>query len=124
MKADRDIVLKYAEENYGSHPEYLWESTPDSGVLRHKTNKKWYAVMLSVKRSTLGLDGYGKIDILNVKCQPQFVGSLIQKKGYLPAYHMNKQHWVTILLDGSVEAEEVFMLIDESYELTAPKIKR
>ncbi len=46
------------------------------------------------------------------------IGSLRLSKGFLPAYHMNKEHWITILLDGSVEREKIKQLIDLSYELT------
>lgn len=124
MKADREFILKYAEENYGTVPEYLWARTPDAAVLRHSGNKKWYAAIMTVSRKTLGLDGDGVTDILDVKCEPQLIGSWLMKNGYLPAYHMNKTHWITILLDGTVDAQEAAMLLDESFELTASGKRR
>ncbi len=124
MKADRQFVLDYAEENYGTVPEYPWEGTPDAAVLRHRTNKKWYGLVMSVSRKTLGLEGSGSADILNVKCDPQLIGSLLMKKGFLPAYHMNKTHWLSILLDGSVDAQETAMLLDESFGLTSSGKRR
>lgn len=39
----------------------------------------------------------------------------------VPAYHMNKRHWISIILDGSMSEEQVFQLIAESYALTLPK---
>lgn len=118
MKTDRAFVLQYAKGNYGTEPEYLWERTPDAGVLRHTSNKKWYGIVMSVSLDKLGLDSGAKADILNVKCDPIVLGSFLMKKGYYPAYHMNKRHWLTILLDGSVPSDEIEMLIDGSYELT------
>jgi predicted DNA-binding protein (MmcQ/YjbR family) len=46
---------------------------------------------------------------------------VVDGKKYYPGYHMNKKHWVTICLDGSVPIEEVFRRIDESYGLAAGK---
>jgi predicted DNA-binding protein (MmcQ/YjbR family) len=40
------------------------------------------------------------------------------KAGFLPAYHMNKEHWLTVLLDNTVPEKEIYELIDDSYELT------
>ncbi len=124
MKADRKFILEYARENFGTEPEYMWESTPDAGVLRHAHNRKWYGLVMSVSRKTLGLDGDGSADILNVKCEPEILGSLLMKKGFLPAYHMNKNHWITILLDGTVNADEAAMLLERSFELTGTKKRR
>ena len=59
--------------------------------------------------------------MINVKCDPEMIGSLRMQKGLLPGYHMNKEYWVTILLDGTVEADEVCELIDLSYYITSPK---
>lgn len=46
------------------------------------------------------------------------LGSLLEEKGFYPAYHMNKEHWITIFLDGSVDDEKILSLIDISYDLT------
>lgn len=85
---------------------------------------KWYAIIMRVKRQILGLDGEGFVDVMNVKCDPILVGSLRMKNGFLPAYHMNKDKWISILLDGSVTKEEILPLIDESYNLVMPKAKK
>ena len=45
------------------------------------------------------------------------IEKLIDNKRYFPAYHMNKKYWCTICLDGTVELEEIYKLIDISYEL-------
>ena len=120
----RRTVFDYAKETYGTEPEYLWEKFPESAVLRHDSNKKWYAAVLDVRRSKLGLEGDDVVDILDVKCEPMLIGSLVEKDGYFKAYHMNKEKWITVILDGTVPEEEIFGLIDLSYELTDIKRKR
>ena len=59
----------------------------------------------------------GNIDILNVKCDPELVGMIIQTYGFLPGYHMNKRHWLTILLDGFVSEAKTLDFLDMSYDL-------
>ena len=72
-------------------------------------------------RDRLGLPGSGTVDILNVKCDPALGGFLRTREGFHPAYHMNKEKWLTIRLDGSVPEEEIKNLIDLSYDLTAER---
>ena len=65
-----------------------------------------------------GLKEEGETDFINLKCPPDMVSILRQSPPFLPAYHMNKTHWLTILLDHGVESEEIFKLLDWSYDLT------
>ena len=120
----REEIFQYAEERYGSQPEYLWARTPRSCVLRHPVNQKWYAAVLEVSPKALGLEGDGMMDILDIKCDPLLMGSLLLSPGFLPGYHMNKKHWITVLLDGTVPKAEIFGLLDMSYDLTKPKMKK
>jgi predicted DNA-binding protein (MmcQ/YjbR family) len=73
---------------------------------------------MNVSRVKLGLKGEGEADVLDIKCHPAKVEDLKTKPGFRPAYHMNKEHWLTVIFDGSVSKEEVFALLDESYDLT------
>lgn len=113
---DREEIFEYVKKQYGTIPEYLWSSSPDSAVLRHH-NGKWYAVIMNVERSKLGLDGDGTVEIIDVKCDPEMTGMIIQTYGFLPGYHMNKQHWITILLDGTVGESKILDFLDMSYDL-------
>ncbi|MBR1592065.1 MAG: MmcQ/YjbR family DNA-binding protein [Ruminococcus sp.] len=113
----RDRLFEYAKKKYGSVPEYLWLSSPDSAVLRHDDNKKWYALFMEVKRSVFGL-GEGNIQIMNIKCNAPERDCLIAENKAFPAYHMNKRLWTSILLDGSTDFGSLCSLIDESFKLT------
>lgn len=114
---DRYDIFEWVKERYGTLPEYLWDSLPDGAVLRNKSGK-WYAVIMYVRRERLGLTGEGKTDVLDLKCDPLLIGSLLTRRGFLPAYHMNKNHWISILLDGSVPDGEIMDLIRMSYNMT------
>lgn len=120
-KSCRKDLLEFAEEQYGTEPEYLWASSPDSAILRHSDNQKWYALFMEVQRNRLGLSGEDLVDVLDIKCDPILSGSLRMQEGFLPAYHMNKGNWISILLDGTVEKEAIFPLLEMSFELTASK---
>lgn len=115
---NRDDVLQYVKEAYGTEPEYLFKSSPDTAVLRHEVGKKWYGVILSVSGKRFDLETE-EVEVLNVKADPELVSFLRMQPGMFPAYHMNKEHWISILLDGTVKEEKIRTLIDGSYELTA-----
>lgn len=119
----RQDVLAFALEQYGTEPEYLWSSAPEYAVLRHR-NGKWYGVVMDVLREKLGLSGKGCVDVLYVKCEPDLIGAFRQRDGFLPAYHMNRSHWLTVLLDGTVDRETIVSLLDMSYDLIEKRTKK
>lgn len=118
---NRQSIFNYIEENHGIKPDYPWNTLINHTVLRHGSNHKWFGLIMHVKKQQLGLEVEGSIDIINLKLDPALIGSLRLSKGFLPAYHMNKEHWVTILLDGAVPMKEVYSLIDISFTLTKNK---
>ena len=122
VKMNRKELKEYIQNNYGAHPDYPWMKFPSYEVFRHKNNKKWFAVIMDVPRIKLGLQGTETIEIVNFKCGPVLTGSLLDKAGFLPAYHMNKTNWITVLLDGSVLDDTVKTLLDISFEATALKV--
>lgn len=114
----RDEVIAYVEATYAVSPEYPWARTPNYAILRHGHNRKWFAAIMDITEDKLGLPGSKLVDAVNLKCGPLMAGSLRSKPGIFKAYHMNKEHWVTVLLDGTLPHDEVCSLIDLSYELT------
>lgn len=109
---------------YHAEAERPWEKYPENLVFRHAQNQKWFALMMIVSREKLGLPGAGPIEILNLKCDPLQIGSFRQEAGVFPAYHMNKANWLSVALDGTVSEERVKLLLDISFDLTAPKCRR
>jgi len=109
-------IFDFARTTYGTEPEYLWARLPEAAVLRRADNRKWYAALMAVERSKLGLPGDGAVEVIDLKCDPMLIDALRTRPGYLPAYHMNKLHWFTALLDGTVPAEELCELLRLSYD--------
>ncbi|GGP10867.1 MmcQ/YjbR family DNA-binding protein [Oceanobacillus neutriphilus] len=114
----REAVLNYAKREYDTDPDYPWAKHPNYAVLRHKGNNKWFGLLMEVEGEKLNLERKTLIEVLNVKCDPGLASILREEKGILPAYHMNKEHWISILLDGSVPKDEIFHLLDTSYHST------
>ncbi|MBF1036848.1 MAG: MmcQ/YjbR family DNA-binding protein [Parvimonas sp.] len=97
-------------------PEEPWEDN-NHATIKTPNSKKWYGIFMSVSYKTLGLEKSGKIDVLNAKLNPELIESLIDKKHFFPAYHMNKKYWISIVLDSDVDLDLVKSLIDESFKL-------
>ena len=114
-------LLDYVRETYSVDPDYPWDD--DSYVLRH-LSRKWFAVGMNVSYARLGLEREGSADLIDVKCSPLMMGTYLEQPGILPGYHMNKEHWLTILLDGTAEDVLVKELLELSDNLTKEKKKQ
>ena len=120
----KEELTVYIFDEYSVEPDHPFPMDDVSSVFRHIDNRKWFALLMNVPYRTLGIAKDGDVDILNIKCDPLVIGSLRGKAGFLPAYHMNKDKWITILLDGSAEKEEIIPLLAMSYSMTASKIRK
>ena len=76
---------------------------------------------MEVGRDKWGLSGDGEVDILNVKSNPMSIGSYRTQEGFFPAYHMNKENWISILLDKPELDDAIKKLLTLRFELTATK---
>ena len=110
-------IIDYINNKYGDKLEFLWEKSPKTAVVRRKYSKKWYAVILTISKRKFNLDSDELVEVINLHNNPEEIEKLKDNKKYFPAYHMNKKHWCTICLDGTVELKEIYKLIDISYEL-------
>lgn len=120
----RGQVERYIAEAYGVVPEMLWKDS-DAAAIRHHADKKWFGIIMpGITWRKLGVERDGMVTVMNVKCDPVILPSLIDGQGLFPAYHMNKQHWISVALDGSVPMEKMIWLIDASYLLTLKKTKK
>ena len=110
-------VIDYAREKYGDELEFLWEKYPDAAVLRRKDNRKWYALFMTIPKAKLGLDSGEVAEIIDLRFDADELAKKVDGERYFHGYHMNKKHWITMLLDGSVPLEEILNCLNESYAL-------
>ena len=114
----RPELAVYLTDTYGSEAEHLFAKYPSFRVFRHNGNRKWFAVIMDIPRKNLKLPGEGEISVVNLKCDTRLIGSFRTEPGIFPGWHMNKAHWLSVALDGTVEDEKIEFLVDMSYELT------
>jgi len=115
---NRSQLESYLADTYSTQGEHLFAKYPSFLVFRHNGNQKWFAVIMDIPRKNLGLSDDGEISVVNLKCDTRLIGSFREEPGIFPGWHMNKDHWLSAALDGSVEDEKIKFLVDMSYELT------
>ncbi|WP_080875209.1 MmcQ/YjbR family DNA-binding protein [Oceanobacillus timonensis] len=115
---NRQDIFDYVKEKYDVSPDYPWRKFSNFAALRHKDNKKWFGLIMDITEDKLGIKGDNQIDVLNVKARKEFIGSLRENENIFPAYHMDKNNWVSIVLDYTKDVDDIRDLIAESYELT------
>jgi len=116
LKAEQtNRALRFISDTFDVKPEFLWKKYPGYAAFRRQDNEKWFAIIMTVDRSRLGLPGQGNAEIIDMKADPDTVEELLKRKDYYPAYHMNKKHWFTVCLDGSLTDKELFALIASSF---------
>lgn len=115
------LVIRYIRDKYGAQAEYLWEKFPNNAIFREEKTQKWYAALLTVEKRKIGIDENGTVEIIDLKETPENIAALVDGKAYLAGYHMNKNHWYTICLDGSVPIEEIYERIDISFSALQKK---
>ena len=113
----RQELTGYLADTYSAAREQLFARYPGFQVFRHHCNKKWFAVLMDIPKKNLGL-GDGQISVVNLKCDTRLIGTFREEPGIFPGWHMNKAHWLTVSLDGTVEDEKIKFLVDMSYQLT------
>ncbi|KEA45688.1 MmcQ/YjbR family DNA-binding protein [Campylobacter mucosalis] len=115
-------ILAHILTKYKVAPENIFVKHPGVSVFRHKISKKWFALLLSVKVEKIKYDDVdfdGTITLLNLKLPPGLIVLLTDNKTFLPAYHMNKRHWISINLDSpQINKGLVYDLIKQSFDLS------
>lgn len=115
--------LEYCADTYGTLPDYPFDEDSITAVLRHTDNRKWYAIVMRVSRRKFGFESEEVIDVVNLKLPIEMFGSFGTSDSVYPAYHMNKLHWISVLLPDATE-EVVAFLTNASFEATRAKIKK
>lgn len=112
-------IMALVQEKYGNQLEYLWEKSPDTAVLRHEDNQKWYAILMRIPWDRLDKGREGLVEAVNLKHDQ--VADLLSQNGIYPAFHMNKRYWISLPLDDTLTDEKVLELFERSWFLTSKK---
>ena len=113
----RKEFFELMEDEFAVEPDYPFDKDFDSAVWRHKDNRKWFALLMKVPRFRLGFDSTEIVELLDIKCDPLLRASLLQIKGVIPAYHMNKVHWISVILE-EIDEESLKTILEMSFALT------
>ena len=111
-------IIDYCNNKYGGNYVNPFKKHPDILAFVNEKNK-WYALLSNVEYNKLNknTDITTKVKILNVKYPTDRILEIIDNKNIFPAYHMNKKHWISIVLDKNIKLETIKELIDISYSL-------
>lgn len=113
-------VTDYIKNKYGDELEFLWPKFSNNAIWRRKDNKKWYCLIISLPKNKLKLKGNETAVIIDVRISEEDL-KMIDNVSIFEAYHMNKLHWITLLLDSNLSDNQIFNLIDNSYNLANKK---
>ena len=119
----RQAFFQYCQDAFGTVPDYPFEEDFETAVLRHQDTRKWYAIAMRVSRCKFGQSSDEVIDVINLKLPTEMFGSFDASQGVYPAYHMNKLHWISVLLPDAPD-DVVQFLISVSFEATKATKKR
>ena len=112
-------IMTRVQEIYENQLEYLWEKSPDTAVLRHEDNQKWYAILMRISWEKLDKGKEGEVEVVNLKNDQ--VAEMLTLKGIYPAFHMNKSYWISVPLDDKLSDQQILDLIKTSWGLTRKK---
>ena len=112
----KEKYIAFLKERFGAQPDFPWADTHDFSVFRAE-NQKWFALIMKIKYKQLGLSGDEEVWVVNMKADADKIAALIDKKSIFPAWHMNKKHWITVLLSAATDFDRLCALTERSFEL-------
>ncbi len=109
-------IEDYILGTYEAATDHSFEGDPTVTIFRRLDNNQRFAATKNIGCRSVNAGNTGRIDILNVSVSPRLVATLREREGFRPAWRMNSNKWVTVLLDGTVPDDEIRSLIDEGYK--------
>ena len=117
----KEKYFDYLKSRFSAIPDYPWDDSPDAGVFRCKNNK-WFALVMKIKYRQIGLTGDEEVFVVNLKALPEKIPNIVDHKSVFPAWHMNKKHWITVLLTAATSFDHLCELTEQSYNLVCDKV--
>ena len=122
--SQRERITQYIQDTYGTEAEYLVGRQSRQRDIPPLRQQKVVRRHDARSPGEAGIGGRRSLDVMDIKCSTIMIGSLLATKGFLPAYHMNKNHWISIVLDNSVSDDQIIPLLELSYDSVAPKRRK
>ena len=111
-------IARAIDEAYHVSPDFPWKGDR-SGVFRHTNSRKWFGLIMRIRRKNLLKNGdETPVDVINLKINPDMRTELTAHEGIYPAFHMNHQNWISVVLDETLTDDEIMRHISESFRLT------
>lgn len=111
-------IANLIHETYGVKSDFPWND--DNGVFRHLDTRKWFSLIMYIKRDALLKDGNSvMVNVMNLKTEQQY-----DVDGIYPAFHMNHKYWISLILDDTLSDTLIMELVSKSYNLTKKKRRR
>jgi len=104
-------------DRYHDQLAFLWPKFPNNAVWRRTDTHKWYALLVKIPQSKLGLPGDDLVTVIDFRLEPTALAQLVDNQTYFPGYHMNKAHWYSLILDHTISNEELLNRLETSYQL-------
>ena len=116
LSAQANRIARMVREQLGEAPDFPFKGAPGCGVFRFPQNRRWYGIVMHIRKSLLARGGSSdeEADVLNVKADADAMAELLAVPGIFPGYHMNRAHWISIILDGTVPDGLVMRLLEQS----------
>lgn len=115
-------LIKFVRKKYNRELEFLWARSPDDGIWRRADNDKWFGGIFHVRANRIMPNASDEIiEILDIRCTPDMIDFIVDKKMIFPGWHMNKRHWITIILDGRMKMSQIENLLNSSYRIAGEK---
>lgn len=112
----RDII-DYINDTYDSQLEFLWKKFPHNAIWRRGDTNKWFGLLSVIPKSKLGLDSEKTVTVMDMRADSELIDKIVDNQKFFPGYHMSKHNWFTIMLDGTVDNQEIFDRLQASYNL-------
>ena len=113
----KEQFIEFISDTYTTAPDYPFDD-PNIIVFRHRDNRKWFGIIMTIPKRKINIAQEGNIDIVNLKCAQEIIDSLWDEQGIYPAYHMSKKHWISVALNEDVSIDTIKWLTNISYDLT------
>lgn len=117
LKDYRERVFDFVRAELNTELETPWAKHPEFYVMKTANRQKWYGLMMRISYQLLDPQQSGIVDVLNLKAPPLKIVDLIDYQTFYPAYHMNKKHWVSVVVDEKINLKQLQALIRQSYQL-------